>query len=154
VTQSAQKLIDLRDNLQGEVKSRVNQAILQANVQVIRIAEQAQSEAGLLTKLPEQVKKPGWRRDFKNHDKTTRRAMTAVEAMERDEQRQWVEKDTAGPRVSLEDELPPPQRPLLSLRVAERGPGSIQPFTGRHSETRRRTLPQGSSVGGQEASCS
>jgi transposase-like protein len=58
VTQSAQKLIDLRDNLQSEVKARIDQAILQTNAQVIRIAEQAQREAGLLTKLPEQVKKP------------------------------------------------------------------------------------------------
>jgi hypothetical protein len=33
--------------------------------------------------------------------------MTAVEAMERDEQRQWAEKDTAGPVVPLEDEIPP-----------------------------------------------
>jgi hypothetical protein len=52
----------------------------------MEIAQQAQREAALPTKLPEQVKKPGWRRDFKAHDKTTRRAMTAVEAMERDEQ--------------------------------------------------------------------
>lgn len=122
VTQSAQKLIDLRDNLQGEVKARVDQAILQANAQVIRIAEQAQSEAGLLTKLPEQVKKPGWRRDFKDHDKTTRRAMTAVEAMERDEQRQWAEKDTAGPRVSLEDELPPPSTAPATVEGSRKRP--------------------------------
>jgi hypothetical protein len=31
--------------------------------------------------------------------------MTVVEAIERDEQRQWIEKDTAGPRVFLEDKL-------------------------------------------------
>jgi hypothetical protein len=83
MTQSVQKLINLRDNLQGEVKACVDQAILQANTQVIRIAKQAQRKAGLLT-------------------------MTAVEAMERDEQRQWAEKDTTGPRVSPEDKLPPP----------------------------------------------
>jgi hypothetical protein len=111
VTQSAQKLIDLRDDLQGEAKARVDQAILQANAQVMELAQQAQREAALPTELPEQVKKQGWRRrDFKEHDKTTRRAMTVVEAMERDEQRaeKAAEKAPVGPMVSPEDELPPP----------------------------------------------
>jgi hypothetical protein len=105
-------LLDLRDSLQGEAKARVDQAILQANAQVVKVAQQAQREAALPTELPEQVKKPGWRRDFKAHDKTTRRAMTAVEAMERDEQR--AEKASVdptgpiGPTVSLEDLISPP----------------------------------------------
>jgi hypothetical protein len=105
VTQSAQKLIDLRDSLQGEAKARVDQAILQANAQVVELAQQAQREATLPTELPEQVKKQGWRRNFKEHDKTTRRGMTAVEAMEREEQR--AEKAPMGPMVDPEDELPP-----------------------------------------------
>ena len=85
ITQSAQRIIDLRDNLQGEAKARVDQAILQANAQIMSLAQQAQEEARLPTSLPEKVKKSGWRRDFKKHDKTTRRAMTAVETMEQNE---------------------------------------------------------------------
>ncbi|KAF7513291.1 hypothetical protein GJ744_009712 [Endocarpon pusillum] len=111
VTQSAQKLIDLRDSLQGEAKARVDQAILQANAQIAQLAEQVKKEAELPTKLPERVNKPGWRRNFKDHDKTTRRAMTAVEAMEKDEQRaedeQRLEIASPGPLVP-EDLLPPP----------------------------------------------
>jgi hypothetical protein len=111
VTQSAQRLIDLRDSLQGEAKARVDQAILQANAQITELAQQAQREAALPTELPEQVKKQGWRRDFKAHDKTTCRAMTAVEAMERDQQRAEKAAEKApvglGPMVSPEDELPP-----------------------------------------------
>ena len=78
--------------------------------------------------------------------------MTAVEAMERDEQR--AEQAAAlSPVVSLKDEISPLQRPLLSLRAAVRGPGSIQPCTERHSEIHRRTLPQELSMGRQAASC-
>jgi hypothetical protein len=98
-------LIDLRDSLQGEAKARVDQAILQANAQIVQLVEQVQREAELPIKLPEQVKKPDWRRNFKDHDTTTRRAMTAVETMERDEQQ--AEEASAGPVVSLEDKLPP-----------------------------------------------
>ena len=106
VTQSTQKLIDLRDSLQGEAKARVDQAILQNNAQVMELAQQAQREAALPTELPKQVKKAGWRRNFKEHDTTKRRAMTAVEAMERDEER--AKKASTGPMVSPEDEIPPP----------------------------------------------
>jgi hypothetical protein len=98
-------LIDLRDSLQGEAKARVNQAILQANAQVMKVAQQAQREADLPTEIPEQVKKPGWRRrEFKKHDKTTRRVMTTVKAIERDEQTT----EALGPTVCSEDELLPP----------------------------------------------
>jgi len=111
VTQSAQRLIDLRDSLQGEAKARVDQGILQANAQITELAQQAQRGAALPTELPEQVKKQGWRRDFKAYDKTTRRAMTAVEAMERDQRAEKAAEKAAvglGPMVSPEDELPPP----------------------------------------------
>jgi hypothetical protein len=37
----------------------MNQAILQANAQVMELAKQAQKKADLPTKLPEQVKKAG-----------------------------------------------------------------------------------------------
>jgi hypothetical protein len=71
----------------------------------MELAQQAQREAALPTEMPEQVKKPGWkRRDFKQYDKTTRRAMTAVEVMARNEQAV----EALGRMVSLEDELPPP----------------------------------------------
>lgn len=102
-------MIDLRDSLRGEAKARVDQVILQANAQIIQSVKQVQREAELPTKLPEPVKKPGWRRNFKDHDTIKRRAMTAVEAMERDEQQ--AEKASAGPVVSLEDELPPHHSP-------------------------------------------
>jgi hypothetical protein len=59
VTHSAQKLIDLRDSLQGETRARIDQAILQINAQVTELAQQAQREAALPTELPEQVKKQG-----------------------------------------------------------------------------------------------
>ncbi|KAF7503406.1 hypothetical protein GJ744_003889 [Endocarpon pusillum] len=101
----------LEISLQGEAKARVDQAILQANAQIAQLAEQVKKEAELPTKLPERVNKPGWRRNFKDHDKTTRRAMTAVEAMEKDEQRaedeQRLEIASPGPLVP-EDLLPPP----------------------------------------------
>ena len=45
------------------------------------------------------MRKPDWRRNFKEYDTITRRAMTAVEAMERDEPNPKVER--------LEDLLPP-----------------------------------------------
>jgi hypothetical protein len=55
--------------------------------------------------MPKQIKKPRWkRRDFKQHDKITRRAITAVKVIERNEQAA----EALGPMVSLEDELPPP----------------------------------------------
>jgi MULE transposase domain len=123
VTHSAQKLLDLRDSLQGEAKARVDQAILQANAQVMKVAQQAQSEAALPTELPEQVKKQGWRRDFKAHDKTTRRAMTAVEAMERDEQRaEKTPVSPTGPTVSLEDLIPPPSTAPAIVGGTRKGP--------------------------------
>jgi hypothetical protein len=115
VTQSAQRLIDLRDTLQGEAKARVDRAILQANAQVTELAQQAQREAALPISMPEKVEKQG-RRDFKQHGKTTRRGMTAVEALERDERAETLaadpvvalEDEAVGPMASLEDELPPP----------------------------------------------
>lgn len=146
-------MIDLRDSLQGEAKARVDQAILQANAQIVQLVEQVQREAESPTKLPEQVKNPVWRPNFKHHDAITRRVKTAVEAMERDEQQ--TEKASAGPMISLEDELPPflSQEPPLSLKVAARGPGSTPLYTGRHLETRRRTLSQRLSMGREEAFC-
>ena len=68
----------------------------------MEIAQQAQREAALPTELSKQVKKQGWRRNFKEHDKTTRRVMTTVEAMERDQQQadKAAEKTPAGPMVS------------------------------------------------------
>jgi hypothetical protein len=116
-------LIDLRDSLQSEVKARVDQAILQANAQVVQIAEQAQREAGLPTKLPEQVKKQGWRRDFKKHDTTRRRVMTAVEAMEREEQRaEQAAAAALGPVVSLEDEISPPSTAPAVIESSRKRP--------------------------------
>jgi hypothetical protein len=52
----------------------------------MQLAEQVQKKAEVPTKLSKQVKKPDWRRNFKEHDKTTRRVMTAVKVIERDEQ--------------------------------------------------------------------
>ncbi|KAF7502233.1 hypothetical protein GJ744_006416, partial [Endocarpon pusillum] len=52
---------------------------------IFRITYKAQKEADLPTKLPEIIKKPDWQRNFKDHDKTTRGGMTAIEAIERDE---------------------------------------------------------------------
>ncbi|KAF7507499.1 hypothetical protein GJ744_010430 [Endocarpon pusillum] len=70
-----------------KLRARVDKTILQANAQAIEIAPQAQVEAALeaalSSELPEQVKKQGWR--SKEHKTTTPRAMTVVEAMERDQ---------------------------------------------------------------------
>jgi hypothetical protein len=48
--------------------------------------------------------------------------MTAVEAMKKDEQRQWTEKDTAGPKVSLEDKLPPPSTAPAIVKGSRKRP--------------------------------
>ena len=95
ITQSVQKIIEYRDTLQGEAKARVDQSILQSNERVLLLAYEAEQESRLPTELPEKVKKPGWRRHFKAHDKTTRRLMTLTEALEQDERQQGQSSNTS-----------------------------------------------------------
>jgi hypothetical protein len=52
----------------------------------MQLAEQVQKKAEVPTELAKQVKEPDWRRNFKEHDNSTRRVMTAVKTTERDEQ--------------------------------------------------------------------
>jgi hypothetical protein len=77
----------------------------------------------LPTKLPEQVKKQGWRRDFKKHNTTRRRVMTAVEAIEREEQRaEQAAAAALGLVVSLEDEIPPPSTAPAIIESSRKRP--------------------------------
>jgi hypothetical protein len=99
VTHSAQKFLDFRDTLRGEVKARADQAMVQATEDIIRSAQQAEEESLLPTEMPEKVKKPGWHKQLKAHDKTTRRYMTMVEQLERDEQPPEVP-----PKLPLDDD--------------------------------------------------
>ena len=88
ITDSARRFIDYRDGLQGEAKARVDRLMLHATEDVIRFGQQAEEECLLPTEMPEKVKKPGWQKQKKAHDKTTRRSMTLVEALERDKGQQ------------------------------------------------------------------
>ena len=85
VTHSAQRFLDFRETLSGEVKARADQAMVQVTDDVIRFARQAKEESLLPTEMPEKVKKPGWHKQLKAHDKTARRSMTLVEQLERSE---------------------------------------------------------------------
>jgi hypothetical protein len=63
----------------------VDQAILQAINKVISLAQDAEKESLLPTKMPKKIKKPGWYKQLKAHDKTSRRFITLVEQLEREE---------------------------------------------------------------------
>ena len=111
VTHSAQLLMDLRDTLQGETKARVDRLMLQATENVIQLAQQAEKESLLPTEMPDKVKKPGWRKQLKSHDKTKRRSMTLVEALEREERRQPSGQPSEPLIISDDDGFDPPQDP-------------------------------------------
>jgi hypothetical protein len=66
---------------------RIDQAMLQITENIILFAQQAEEESLLPTEISKKVKKAGYQRQFKTHDRTTRRSMTSVEAMEQDERR-------------------------------------------------------------------
>jgi len=104
VTASAQRFIDYRDGLHGEVKARVDQAMLQATENVIRLGQQAEKEALLPTEMPEKVKKPGWQKQEKAHNKTTRRSMTLVEALEQRERQEDRRQQTVPEALPTDDD--------------------------------------------------
>jgi hypothetical protein len=58
----------------------------QATESVIRLAQEAQMESLLLTKMPDKIKKPSWHKQLKVHDKAKRRSMTLMETLEREQQ--------------------------------------------------------------------
>jgi hypothetical protein len=60
VTYSAQKFLDLRYTLHGEVKARADQAMIQATDKVIQLVQEAERESLLPTGMPEKVKKSRW----------------------------------------------------------------------------------------------
>jgi len=75
--------LEARDNLTGYARVRYNTATTNAQQGLIDYAQELQ-EDDLHTRMPDIVKKSGWKRQFKSHDKTQKRLMTGAEAAERD----------------------------------------------------------------------
>jgi hypothetical protein len=76
-------MLTARDNLTGYTRTRYDTAATNAQQGLVEYAQELQ-EDDLHTRMPDIVKKSGWNRQFKSHDKTQKRLMTEAEAAERD----------------------------------------------------------------------
>jgi hypothetical protein len=83
ITTLGLQVLDARDKLTGYARIRYNTAATNAQQGLIEYAQELQ-EDDLHTRMSDIVKKSGWNRQFKSHDKTHKRLMTGVEAAERD----------------------------------------------------------------------
>jgi hypothetical protein len=73
------------------------------------LAQEAERESLIPTTMPEKVKKPGWHKQLKAHDKTSRKSVTLAEQLERDKADQPPE---VPPKPPLDDDDPLPYQDL------------------------------------------
>ena len=83
ITTLGLQVLEARDNLTGYARIRYDTAATNAQQGLVQYAQELQ-EDDLYTRMPDIVKKSGWNRQFKSHDKTQKRLMIGVEAAERD----------------------------------------------------------------------
>lgn len=76
-------MIGARDSLTGYARARYDSAATNAQQELLKFAQNLRHD-DLHTQMPDIVKKSGWNRQFKSHDKTNKRLMTGAEAAERD----------------------------------------------------------------------
>ena len=77
------QVLEAREGLTGYARTRYDTAATNAQQGLIEYAQELR-EDDLHTRMPDIVKKSGWNRQFKSHDKTKKRLMTGAEAAERD----------------------------------------------------------------------
>ena len=77
------QVIQARDQLTGYARQRYETVNAQAQRGLIQFAQEL-GEDDLHVQMPDAVKRSGWRRQFKDHDKVKKRLMTGAEAAERD----------------------------------------------------------------------
>jgi len=77
------QILEAREGLTGYARTRYDRAATNAQQGLVKFAQELE-EDDLNTRMPDIVKKPGWNRQFKSHDKVNKRLQTGAEAAERD----------------------------------------------------------------------
>ncbi len=77
------QVIKARDNLTGYARQRYENAATRAQRGLIEFAQELDAD-DLHVRMPDIVKKAGWNRQKKSHDRANKRLMTGTEAAERD----------------------------------------------------------------------
>ncbi|ERF72882.1 hypothetical protein EPUS_08495 [Endocarpon pusillum Z07020] len=77
------QVLEAREDLTGYARTRYDRAATNAQQGLVEFAQELK-EDDLNTRMPDPVKRSGWNRQFKSHDKTNKRLMTGAEAAERD----------------------------------------------------------------------
>jgi hypothetical protein len=83
ITTLGLQVLEAREGLTGYAHTRYDRATINAQQGLVEYAQELRAD-DLHTQMPDIVKKSGWNRQFKGHDKTKKRLMTDVEATERD----------------------------------------------------------------------
>ena len=83
ITTLGLQVLKAREGLTGYARTRYDTATTNAQQGLVEYAQELQ-EDDLHTRMPDIVKKSGWNRQFKSHDKTKKRLMTGAEAAEHD----------------------------------------------------------------------
>ncbi len=77
------QVIEARNSLTEYARQRYQNVAAQTQRGLIEFAQELDVN-DLHVRMPDIVKKSGWNRQFKSHDKTNKRLMTRAEAAERD----------------------------------------------------------------------
>jgi hypothetical protein len=83
ITRIGLQVLEARESLTGYARARYDIAATNAQQGLVEYAQELR-EDDLHTQMPDIVKRPGWNRQFKSHNKTQKRLMTRAEAAERD----------------------------------------------------------------------
>jgi hypothetical protein len=77
------QVLEARESLTGYAHTRYDTAATNTQQGLVEYAQELRDD-DLHTRMPDIVKKSGWNRQFKSHDKTQKRSMTGAEAAEHD----------------------------------------------------------------------
>jgi hypothetical protein len=77
------QVIQARDQLTGYARQRYETVNAQAQRGLIEFAQELGKD-DIHVQMPDAVKRSGWRRQFKDHDRVKKRLMTGTDATERD----------------------------------------------------------------------
>jgi hypothetical protein len=76
--------MNVAENLTGYDRVRYEREVLRAQQGLLKLAEGINEQSEITVRMPDKVKKSGWARTAKGHDKTTKRLLTGAEVAVKD----------------------------------------------------------------------